>query len=639
MKFAISIVFVILTVSTVHAAPSLFFDKADLPKLRDRAQSAKEDHVWKEILASAERLCSPDSDGYADPDRIDEGGGNIRIRAHRYGRRLTMWMETLGFAYQLTGEDRFGRHGARILVVAARKLPVTNPSVSKSFAGARGDLMRGFAIGLDWLGEAMTLEERRQVEEVAAGYVENILAEAGTYPFWMPDHNFMGVAMGAAGMLSLKLKDQYPEKAPPWIDECAKQISSWIDHGFDEQGAYGEGTLYANYGLTNAVRFADSLLRAGGPDLFDHARLRKVPQFFVMSLLPGETVFDARNDAPYVGFRDPFMLRLADKWNDGLAKWLWVRCGVGESPMRIVWANDVEPVPPAPPAQGLSTHFEGRGLCVWRTGWNAEDVMFSVEAGPYDRCVHDQADKGHFTLYGLGERWAIDSGYGNNQDPLGRAQTVAHNCILIDGKGQALTGAGLGTKGKILDYEDHEHYGYALADCAEAYNHNSRGTRGVGVMHARRHMLFVRPSANVPPYAVVLDDIRKDDHEHDYTWLLHTRKGMNVMIQSDGAVLRPVVREQAGKVTPRMRLVLSAAESVEYKLDSYDGHPRLNATVRAANPEFVAVLLPLPRGLPAPQVSIRREKDAVRVEVAWPSRLDIVMWPRKGECKPSVELR
>jgi len=527
---------VLLAATAAVAAPSLFFDRSEIGALRKRAESEVHAELWQRILSEARDLCDRASARYADPEKIDAGGSErIVVRAHTYGRRLTRWAETLGFAYQLTGDEEIGKHGARIVVAAAARLPVTNPVVAKSFAGARGDLMRGFAVGLDWLGEAMTPAERQAVERVAAAYVENIFAEAGrTRTWWVPHHNFMGVALGSAGLLSLKLQDAFPGKAGHWRDECARQITRWFTEGFDEQGAYLEGTLYGIYGLSNAVRFADALRRGGGPDLFDHPRLRHVPQFYAMSLLPGDRVFDARNDAHYGGLSDPLMLRLAGAWGDGLAKWLWERCGRGLSPMRIVWHNGVEPVEPAGP---LAMHFAGRGLCVFRTGWGRGDVMLSMEAGPYYRVTHNQADKGHFTLYGLGRRWAIDSGYGNNREPEGRAQTVAHNCVLIDGKGQALTGAGTGTNGRIAAYADSECYGYALAECAEAYNRNSKNQRGVGVKRALRHMLFVRPSGGAPAYAVVLDDIQRDDAQHDYTWLLHTQEPLVFSLKADGAVV------------------------------------------------------------------------------------------------------
>ena len=542
-----------LIAASSSAGPALFFAEGDLPDLRRRAEAGEHALVWKSIRDRAERMITPGSNGYADPAKIDSGGPErITVRAHTYGRRLTDWAETLGFAYQITGDERFAQHGARVLCMAAERLPISDDRVAKSFAGARGDLMRGFAVGLDWLGKGLTDEERKDVESVAAGYVRNILADVGQERmWWVPHHNFMGVALGGAGLLSLKLTDAYPHDSPKWTDECVRQVSRWFTEGFDEQGAYCEGTSYAHYGLTNAIRFADALLRHDGRDLFDHPRLRRVPHFYAMSLLPGDRVFDARNDATYAGLGDPFILRMAGAWGDGLARWLWERCGSGSSPLRVVWANEVKAATPTAP---LAEHFVGRGLCVFRTGWQAKDVMFAIEAGPFYPIPHDQADKGHFTLYGLGRRWAIDSGYGNNRDPKGAAQTVAHNCLLIDGRGQALTGAGTGTNGKIVAYEDRPEYGYALADCTEAYNRDTRGRPGIGVRHALRHALFVRPSTDTPAYAVILDDIQRDNAPHDYEWLLHTHSATRVVIDEHGAQLQP-------EATPGGEYVETPAES------------------------------------------------------------------------------
>ena len=124
-------------------------------------------------------------------------------------------------------------------------------NIENRFAGARGDIARGLALGHDWLGEMLTPEEEREWADVAAGYVRNILAEAqkeGTW--WYPHHNFMGVAVGAAGCLALQLGEHFPDEAARWVDQCAALVRTYLDEGFDEQGAGYEGTgriLLASY--------------------------------------------------------------------------------------------------------------------------------------------------------------------------------------------------------------------------------------------------------------------------------------------------------------------------------------------------------------------------------------------------------
>jgi hypothetical protein len=579
---------VLLVLTTgASAQPSLWFGKADVPRLKAFAEGP-EAAVWQPVLKQAEAYCTPGGPQYVKPEDLAHRpttDTRVQVMGHYFGRRLTDVMETIGFAYQMTGEARFGRHGAALLEAAARTLPVTDPDIARGFAGARGDLMRGLAVGYDWLNEAMTPEQKAVWAETAAGYVRNMTAEAtGDKVWWRPYHNFMGVAMGAAGLLALELRPTHPAEAPGWLDTCTEMVGRWLEEGWDEQGAYVESTMYGQYGLSNAIRFADALRRSGGPDLFAKPHVRHIPTFYALSLLPGERVFEARNDANYSSLDDPTMLRLAAALDSGLARWLWDSAGGGDSVFRIIWHNEVKPVAPAttpPPGE----HFVGRGLCIWRTGWETRDVMLSVEAGAFHAVTHNQGDKGSFTLYGLGQRWAIDSGYGNNRLPGGRDSTMAHNCVLIDGQGQAPSGAGAGTNGQIVAYENTAVWGYALADATEAYNHNVGGQAGVGVTRARRHVCFVRPSAGAPAYAVIADDMRKDDAPHEYTWLLHLSADMRIETRADGALITTGSAVDATfiETPPAATGQGSAAWSFEVPVA---GEYVLWARVRATGPEL-----------------------------------------------------
>ena len=204
-----------------------------------------------------------------------------------------------------------------------------------------------------------------------------------------------------------------------------------------------------------------------------------------------------------------------------------------------LWENEVAPLDPMD-ADVLSAYFPGRGLVVLRTGWDVSDVMFSIEAGPYYDVIHNQADKGHFTFYGLGGRWAIDSGYGNMgpSAPTGRDQTIAHNSVLVMDRGQALSGAGTGTNGKILSYEETAVLSYILVDVTEAYTTNSKGTRHLPMGKAIRHAVYVKPGGGVVPYVIIADDIELSmTMPVNYQWLLHTEVGYEVAVDERGATI------------------------------------------------------------------------------------------------------
>lgn len=631
-------------------SPRVLFDRAQIVELRRRIAEPEFAPLWGQILGDAEAYCDARSPRFADPrdpfavpqktDQMPQQRHEARM-VHAMGRTLTQRMEAIGFAYQLTGRKAMGQHGAAILLATLERYPVTNPVVSKGFAGGRGDVMRGLAVGYDLLAECLDEAQRKQVAAACADYLDQAVREFNDPKvWWYKVHNYNGVVGGAAGCLALALSDAYPERAEAWIRECEKTIRRWLDSGFDQQGAYLEGVGYSGYGLSNTVLFADALRRSGRGDLLAHPVFRKLHEFYALSLLPGERVYDARNDSHYVGLGG-LLLKLADGTSSGLYKWLWENSRSEESRenfgadhciQRILWDNEVPAVDPVAARVQRAQHFQGRGLCIWRTGWTNSDVMFSIEAGPYYPVTHNQADKGHFTLYGLGYRWATDPGYANEHQPEGRGQTLGHSCVLVDGQGQALSGAGWGSNGAITRYTNNERYGYALADCTDAYNRNSVGKTGALVEHARRHAFFVYPHQGAPAYAVVMDDLRKDDQPHDFTWQLMYSDQMAVTLDEGRAEFRPI--EASDKAAPRLLLRIGAESRPALSTDVFvpgdfrarAAFPRLRATVRSVTPQFLAVLLPLPAGVEEPRIHFESKADHRSATIQWPKHADRFVW-------------
>ncbi|MDQ0291725.1 heparinase II/III domain-containing protein [Oligosphaera ethanolica] len=485
---------------------------------------------------------------------------------HVVGRRLNDWSEALGFAWVGSGDERYAEKGIELLCGTLANFPVAQPYVLKGFAGGRGDIMRGIAIGYGFFAGAMTPEQRDQVAVVSEAYVDNFLSEADNPKIWWHGiHNYNGVCGGAAGLLTMAFAD-YPGIASKQ-GECIRIMKRWFDVSIDSEGAYVEGAGYSQYGLSNSLLFAWLLRERGGEDLFKHPHVKQLPRFYAQSLLPGTNIMDARNDSNYGRVnRECLLLALANR--DGLAAWLWETSGVDAYPYSVIFGDDLPPSTPPTGLLPLHQHFPDRGLCVWRSGWSDRDVMFSTEAGPYYPTTHNQGDKGHFTLYAYGQNWAVDTGYGNDSHfEDSRCHTQAHNCVLIDGKGQARSGNGHGTNGTIVAYNGEAPGGYALADCTEAYQKNNRGMPGAGAELALRHHLYVQPEQGAPAYAVVFDDIRKDAAEHRYTWQMLTWGNVAIDTRPNGALFRNKHRPEGesyawtpvGKLDPSKPLSASAA--------------------------------------------------------------------------------
>ena len=641
MRYRISVVALVawFAAGMVSAeSPRLLFDRSQTDALRQRIAQPKFAPIWTRILADAEAYCNPASPRYADPrdpysftkksDRMAQQRHDALL-VHTVGRKLTERMEAIGFAYQLTGRKELGQHGAALLLATVKQYPVSNPLIATGFAGGRGDIMRGLAIGYDLLSDCLDDSQRRVVAAACADYLDAFIKEFNNPKvWWYKVHNYNGVNGGAAGCLALALRDAYPARSDVWVAECVKIIKRWLGAGFDAEGAYLEGVSYSSYGLSNTILFADALRRSAMGNLFDHPTFRGLPDFYALSLLPGERVYDARNDSPYSGL-NAILLKLAEVYNSGLYRWLWDNSGSDNSFLRILWENNIPATNPVAAGIPTAKQFHGRGLCIWRTGWTSNDVMFSIEAGPYYPTTHNQGDKGHFTLYGLGQRWATDPGYANEHEPEGRGQTLGHSCVLIDGKGQALSGAGWGTSGAITNYVNNNRYGYALADCTEAYNRNNAGKPGAVVEYARRHALFVYPYKGAPAYAVVMDDIRKDQQPHEFTWQMMFSDQMAATLGDGRAVFTPL-KKSGTRLVVRIH---SSSPSV-LTTDTFqpkDYHPpakfpRFKATTHDVNPKFIAVMLPLPAAVAEPDVRFEARDGKRIATVKWPQHTDTLTW-------------
>jgi hypothetical protein len=97
------------------------------------------------------------------------------------------------------------------------------------------------------------------------------------------------------------------------------------------------------------------------------------------------------------------------------------------------------------------------------------------------------------------------------------------------------------------------------------------------------------------------------------------------------------VVQDDGPTPARMKVLLHASEAVRFDVDAYEVHPRLKATTRAVNPEFVAVMLPLPGGVVAPHTQFQEQPEALVITVTWPTRTDHITWPASGNRVPVVE--
>lgn len=579
--------------------PRLLLHPARLARVRAKASAGGDAQAAYEALVrhADTFLRTHNADNPFEKILAFEAVGDV-TRHQRSGQlegRLTaaaIPVEILAAAYRITGDERYGRHAARALVAAARAVDADNPMLNSGFYYTRTFYVRALAFGYDWLWPLLTPEERRDVKTTLLGFVLQIHADSWTatwgrrplHRVWNWDPGL--VSSAGLGMLALEGETSAAEKAI--LFDLRRHLRDYLTLGVDADGCGHEGPAYIAYGIGAGPEFAECLREQGRGDLFTETNWHLIPPWLVAETLPdrqrwnnlsdcghglnpasvysytcGRLAQLARAAAPVPGERLPppeslvapldFLSQFAEAPGPrrlsypalaGLMGWVWDgglgrRALTGSAPAVLghllfhePCAAVADPAALLPPA----LHFRGRGLVVCRTGYAPDALHLAVEAGPH-AAGHDQSDKGAFTLYGYGADLAIDSGYGNDGEPLKSGSSHAHNMVLINGQGQPMHWHNQ-SSGSISGFHHAPFLDWIRVDARDAWNLRYDSDwrphpAAEPVEKATRHFLFVRGDGTIPPYLVVMDDIRKDAAPADYTWLWHIPASMRFTASAD----------------------------------------------------------------------------------------------------------
>jgi hypothetical protein len=165
------------------------------------------------------------------------------------------------------------------------------------------------------------------------------------------------------------------------------------------------------------------------------------------------------------------------------------------------------------------------------------DTFMVFKSSPFGSISHSHADQNSFAIMTGGRSLAIASGYygpsyGFPHHAEWTRQTKANNCILVNGKGQAVREEA--AKGRIETFHHQKAITYLCGDAAPAY-------KGA-LTRFKRHVLFVRPGV-----FVLLDDLAAPQPA-EFSWLLHAWDKMTV----DDAALRVVSQRKGATLEARL---------------------------------------------------------------------------------------
>ena len=581
-----------LTVPQEH--PRIGITGADLDRVRGNLDKEPWAGLWKRILAKSEWVRR----GQLDPQRAFGGVGGQNVRF-----RMTEGLECVAI-HALVGKDAAAAKALSDFFEAWDPTPLESDIGDTDFMSS-GEFFEGLAVVLDWtwdlLTEAARAKLRAIVERRARHNYDGFIGRK-SWEATIEANNHSMASMGAVGLAAIALWNETAD-ASLWAGLAHAKMKAYLASSFDADGGCYEGTMYGPFGLFRILPFSDCCARFGAEDAMADGFLDRVLNQLTNELIPGRQRMLPINDTDgnYLPWGGTLFLYAAAHYHNPLARWMWIdveqrHAGHGGHtwPFALLWEDGLSDR--KPPNQLIAV-TRGRGTLIVRTGWEKHDFLAAFECGRRLPGTHGQSDVGHFLIYAEGRCLAADTGYSNEAVEGSPHQSVGHNLVLVDGKGEVVTGNGQATAGRLVQWERRKTLVWAQADLANAFAQQNYNPLAVA---QRSFIVLTGPD----PYVVVADAFVKDVKDHDYTWLLHGNADSSFDLARDRAT--HICGEGALDVVPCLLDQGTVAfETKRFPSHDFGDHPLLRATFHGRR--WVGLTVLAPRKATEPAVDVHRE--------------------------------
>jgi len=509
-----------------------------------------------------EHVCPTCKAVYSDERTV----GSYRCILHD---RLNDAVQTLGWAYAYSGDDRYAKEAKRILTALADAYH-TYPDRWDRWG------RKGMLAALGGRRYAQSLDEAVGVIKLAKGY--DLLRAS---PVWTADERkHVEQDLFRAISETLLRFNQGINNHQTWYNAGLMCIASvladaemvekvlnmtggfyhQIKNSIGSDGLWYEGTMaYHNYALQAMVEIVDAGRRMG-------LRLHEEEKFKAMIVGPLRAAypngqFPAINDSDYssIGnFRGHFLWAwklyrepvFAQAYAEGDAKALHELLPDAE----VKW-----PLFPG------SINLADAGLVRLQVGAGNAAAGLFMDYGPHGG-GHGHYDKLNIMLYAMGREWLLDPGrltYSHAEYKTWVKYTAAHNTVAVGGKTQNET------TGKLLWFKSTDDYAACAAESTGAY-------RGVTL---RRHLLLT-PQMLVDIFDVEAGDAKQID------WFAHAISNQVQPVEDRGAGAEQAPGTDEGYQHLTGGRVWDVAGESRWDFVGADGK-RLRLTLAGGGPEKV----------------------------------------------------
>jgi hypothetical protein len=418
------------------AHPRLILLDTDFDRIRILT---RENAVAKRIYSDLEKEC--DRILSIPPVEYKLAGPRLQLQTRRAIDRIV----SLALMYRLSGRDPWLRR-AMLELNAAAAFKDWNPARFIDTA----EMACAFAIGYDWLYNALTPEERTTVRDAivtkALDPVLPVYQHPGAWGRDRPHWNL--VCNGAFGMAALAVAEDVPDKSAAVM----RGVLESVPHGmqsFTPEGAWPDGPADGEYAMRYACLLFASLDTALGSDngLSNARGFDRAGRFRVYTTGPADRTFNFAG-APDDPGAAPELFWMSKRFSSSVLAWIEQKQAERSphaDPLDLAWFER-DARPPLPPAWPLDIVFHTVQVATFRGTWEDPNALFLAIKGGDNKTGRAHLDLGSFVLDAGGVRWAIDPDLGDTLPaspppapagpPSWVTRTESHNTLLIDNENQ-----------------------------------------------------------------------------------------------------------------------------------------------------------------------------------------------------------
>ncbi|MFP4500461.1 MAG: DUF4962 domain-containing protein [Candidatus Hydrogenedentota bacterium] len=503
------------------AHPRLFMRPDDLERFRTLAEGELAS-TWEGIRKTADKYLDDPPDT-SEPPKYPKGTEykSEQWKKIWWGNRkravaASNAAATLGFAWQISREERYAAAGRDILLAVMDWDPKGSTNYRYNDEAAM-PLLYYPSRAYTWLHDYLTEDERAKVREVMAvrgGDCFNHLR--GRNHLWRPYASHSNRAWHWLGEVSIAFYGETPEAAE-WLDYALTIFYTCYPVWGGKDGGWHEGMAYWRSYISRFMYWASVSEAALDVNVFNKPFFHQTGYYAMYTLPPGTQAGAFSDHAQRVSAKGAagLMAQLAAGAQN--PHWQWYAESQGASLPDgyygfVARANSRELEPRKPTDLPASRVFQDTGLAVLNTDLldGTQNVQVHFKSSPWGRQSHGYNANNTFLLHLNGERAFIKSGqrdvYGSPHHKQWMFETKSDNAILVNGEGQDVHTAT--ATGRITAFETNPQFDFVAGEAGDSYDNLDRWTRRI---------LFFKPSA------VLIHDVLAAPEPSTFQWLLHTK--------------------------------------------------------------------------------------------------------------------